>query len=131
MRYLIPYEAIKRAVRTTTAGGEPRVEMSRDDFETIVRLLIQGVDVDEAWYCETYPDIGAAVRSGAVASAKAHFVSDGFFEGRRPYPMAIDEAWYLGQYPDVAEFLREGRLESAQGHFDEDGYREGRLPFAV
>jgi hypothetical protein len=93
--------------------------------------MIRGVDVDEAWYARTYEDIGNAVRDGVLRSAKQHFVDDGYFEGRLPFPIPVDERWYLEQNPDVAESIRKGVVDSAQDHFSKDGYREGRLPFGL
>ena len=78
-----------------------------------------------------YEDIARAVREGSIASAKQHFVDDGYFEGRLPFAVPVNERWYLEQYPDVAESIRKGVVASAEQHFAEDGYREGRLPFAL
>jgi hypothetical protein len=93
--------------------------------------MIRGVDVDEAWYARTYEDIGNAVKNGVLRSARQHFVDDGYFEGRLPFPMLVDERWYLAENPDVAESIRKGVVDSAQDHFNKDGYREGRLPFGL
>jgi hypothetical protein len=93
--------------------------------------LICGIDVDEAWYVRTYEDIGDAIRRGIIKSARQHFVDDGYFEGRLPFPMQVDEKWYLTENPDVAGSLRDGIVQSAQEHFEKDGYREGRLPFGM
>lgn len=131
MKYLPPFELIRRSIEITTIRGELRVNVSYEDFIAILRKMIRGTDVDEAWYARTYEDIGHAVKAGAVGSAKQHFVHDGYFEGRLPYPIQVDEPWYLAQHPDVAESIRQGTVESAQQHFDRDGYREGRLPFAM
>ena len=78
-----------------------------------------------------YEDIGAAIRDGKIASAKEHFVGDGYIEGRKPFEIRVDETWYVQRYPDVVESVRKGVVPSAQQHFDEDGYREGRLPFGM
>jgi hypothetical protein len=49
-------------------------------------LFIPLIAVDETWYCRIYPDVGAAVKCGLVASARDHFIHWGFFEGRCPAP---------------------------------------------
>ncbi|MGE0225715.1 MAG: hypothetical protein AB7S57_20765 [Acetobacteraceae bacterium] len=131
MKYLPPFDLIRRSVEISTVRGELRVNMSYEDFIAILRKMISGVDVDQTWYTTTYEDIGKAIRDGVIRSAKQHFVDDGYFEGRLPFPIRVDEAWYMQQYPDVADSVRKGILRSAQGHFDEDGYREGRLPFGM
>jgi hypothetical protein len=131
VKYVPPFDIIRRSVEVSTIRGELRVSLSYDDFVRILRLMISGIQVNEEWYLLEYPDIALAIRSGKVESAKQHFIDDGFFEGRRPFPMDVDEPWYLQQYPDVAESVRTGVVNSGQQHFAEDGYREGRLPFAL
>jgi hypothetical protein len=131
VKYLPPFELIRRSIEISTVRGELRVNVSYENFVNILRQLIQGIEVDEAWYLRTYEDIGGAIKEGLVASAKQHFVHDGYFEGRMPFPVRVDERWYLSTHTDVAESIRNGTVESAQGHFDKDGYREGRLPFGM
>lgn len=131
MKYLPPFELIRRSIEISTVRGELRVNVSYEAFVTILRTMIRGIDVDEAWYVKTYEDIGGAINEGIVSSAKHHFVNDGYFEGRRPFPITVDETWYLEQNPDVAESIRTGVVVSAQEHFDKDGYSEGRLPFGM
>ncbi len=129
MKYLPPFDLIRRSVEISTVRGELRVSLSYDDFVRVLRLMISGIQVNEEWYLTEYPDIAQAIRDGKVELARQHFIDDGFFEGRRPFPMDVDERWYLQQYPDVAESVRTGVVGSGQQHFVEDGYREGRLPY--
>lgn len=131
MRYVPPFDLIRRSVEISTVKGELRVNVSYEDFIKILKMMISGVEVNEDWYNRSYEDIGKAIRDGGVKSAKQHFVDDGYFEGRLPFPIRVDEKWYLQQYPDVADSVRRGTVASAQVHFEEDGYREGRLPFAM
>ena len=131
MKYLPPFELIRRSIEIQTVRGELQVTVSYENFIDILRTLIRGIDVDEAWYARVYEDIGQAIKNGVVESARKHFVSDGYFEGRLPFPMQVDEKWYLRENSDVAESLRTGIIDSAQEHFDKDGYREGRLPFGM
>lgn len=129
MRYIPPFDLLRRSVEISTVRGELRVSLSYDDFIKLIRLMMAGVEVDEAWYSQQYEDIGRAIRDGQVGSARQHFIDDGYFEGRLPFPINVDTAWYQAQYPDVADSIRSGGVQSPQAHFDEDGYREGRLPF--
>nr|WP_294509936.1 hypothetical protein [uncultured Rhodopila sp.] len=131
MKYLPPFELIRRSIEISTVRGELRVNVSYEDFVKLLKTLIRGIEVDEAWYVRTYEDIGQAIKEGSVRSARQHFVDDGYFEGRRPFPIVIDEKWYLAENPDVAESIRTGIVTSAQEHFDKDGYSEGRLPFGL
>lgn len=131
MNYLPPFELIRRSVDITTVRGELRVNIAYEDFVGLLRMLIRGIDVNEAWYVRTYEDIGKAIRDGVVRSARQHFVDDGYFEGRLPFPIMVDETYYLQQNPDVADSIQSGVVSSAQEHFEKDGYREGRLPFGM
>ena len=131
MKYLPPFDLVRRSVEISTIRGELRVNVSYDEFVRLLKRMIVGTDVDEEWYLKTYEDIAKAVREGLIRSAQHHFVEDGYFEGRLPFPMKVDERWYMNQYPDVADSVRRGEIASAQTHFDEDGYREGRLPFGM
>jgi len=129
VKYIPPFEMIRRLIEVSTVRGELRVNVSYEDFVEIMRTMISGVEVDEVWYARAYEDIGSAVKAGKIRSSKQHFIDDGYFEGRLPFRIPVDERWYLAENPDVAESVRKGVVESAQDHFDRDGYREGRLPF--
>ena len=131
MNYLPPFELIRRSIEISTVRGELRVNVSYENFVGLLRTMIRGIDVNEAWYGRTYEDIGKAINDGIIRSAKQHFINDGYFEGRLPFPMTVDERWYLAENPDVADSIRSGVVASAQEHFDKDGYREGRLPFGM
>lgn len=131
MKYIPPFDMIRRSVEISTVKGELRVSVSYEEFIRILKTMLSGIEVDETWYLQTYDDIARATHEGAVKSVKQHFIDDGYFEGRMPFPIDVDEQWYLQQNPDVAESVRHGMIESAQAHFQDDGYREGRLPFSI
>jgi hypothetical protein len=131
VKYLPPFDLIKRMVEVSTVRGELRVSLAYDDFVKILRMMISGIEVDEGWYLKENGDIAQAIAKGALGSAKQHFVDDGYFEGRRPFPMPVDERFYLEHHADVAESVRKGVVSGAEQHFVEDGYREGRLPFEI
>ncbi|MBS0559482.1 MAG: hypothetical protein JSR21_05455 [Proteobacteria bacterium] len=128
VKYLPPFDLIRRQVEITTVRGALRVSIAYEDFIQIIRILVAETEVDEAWYLSQYPDVAKAVREGKVQSAKQHFVDDGYFEGRLPCQLHVNEAWYLEQNPDVAEGIRQGLFNSATQHFVSDGHREGRRP---
>jgi hypothetical protein len=127
--FLPPFEEIKAFVTFAAVKGELTVSTSYIQFTTLIRVLLQGIEVDEEWYLKQYPDVAEAIHKGVVTSAKEHFLNDGYFEGRIPFLIPVDEAWYLEQNPGVAEYIARGELESAQQHFNDNGYREGRKPF--
>jgi hypothetical protein len=126
--YLPPFEVIKSFLNFAAVNGELTVSATYAQFTTLIRTLLQGIEVDEAWYLSQYPDVADAIRNGVVPSAREHFLFDGYLEGRMPFQIQVDEAWYLEQNPGVAEFIARGELLSAQQHFNDNGYREGRRP---
>lgn len=131
MRYIPPFSAMRKETTTATVRGELRVNLTYESFLGLIRRLLATVEVDETWYLGHYDDIAQAVRKGVLRSGRHHFIDDGYFEGRLPFPIKVDERWYLEQNPDVAKDVQTGRVASGQAHFDADGYREGRLPFPL
>lgn len=132
--YLPPFDLIKRRAANPETNGRQNgdgstVHLSEDEFKEIVKLLLRGVDVDEDWYLTENADVAQAIRDGGFKSARHHFIEEGYFEGRKPYPFRVNEAWYLRTYPDVAESIKTGRASSPQQHFQDHGYAEGRLPW--
>jgi hypothetical protein len=128
VRYLAPFEVIKKLVEISTSGGQLVAAATYEDLIKMIRLLLSAVEVDEEWYLFQYPDVAEAISDGRIESARQHFIGNGYFEGRIPFAISVDDKWYRNEYPDVAESMREGG-PSAQAHFIRDGYREGRLPF--
>jgi hypothetical protein len=131
VKYLPPFEILKSLLTISSVKGELMVSCTYENLVQMLRQVIIGVEVDERWYLERYPDIADAIEQGLVHSARVHFVNDGYFEGRMPFPIHVDERYYLSQNKGVAEYVRKGMLESGQQHFDENGYAEGRLPFGL
>ncbi|HVC59825.1 MAG TPA: hypothetical protein VND19_05610 [Acetobacteraceae bacterium] len=131
MTYLPPFNTIRAKVHVADVQGRLQVNVSHDEFLDLVRAMLSVIEVDEAWYLEKYPDVAEGIKAGKVASARQHFMHNGYFEGRLPFAITVDERWYLTENPGVADYIRAGRLGSGQQHFDHDGYREGRLPFPL
>ena len=87
MKYLPPFELIRRSIEISTVRGELRVNILYENFVTLLRQLIQGIEVDEAWYLKQNPDVADSIRNGSVSSAQEHFERDGYREGRLPFQM--------------------------------------------
>ena len=131
MRYIPPFEYLKSKATTDTVNGQTMVHMSHDELVEMLRSIIINMDMDETWYMQRYPDVAEAVRAGTFKSAKDHFVNNGYFEGRMPFPIKVDERYYLSRYPELAESIRREVIASGQQHFDENGYLEGRRPYDI
>jgi hypothetical protein len=130
--YVVPYAVLLKQIGI---AGElkdgQRIELTQDQLVALVRKLLLSVPVDENWYKTIYQDVEQAIQTGVLKSAKEHFVSSGYFEGRLPSKVVVDEEFYIARYPDVAEGIDEGEINSAQEHFESHGFAEGRLPFKV
>jgi hypothetical protein len=131
VRYLPPFEIIKGMLNLTSARGKTRVDMTYEDLQKIIRILISAVEVDEVFYLSRNPDVADGIRKGGIRSAREHFVDHGYFEGRLPYQIEVDETWYLETHTDLAESLASGMYATAQEHFDGPGYSEGREPYPL
>lgn len=129
MKYLPPFDVVKRCVEMSTSKGQLMATASYANLINMIKLLLSAIDVDEEWYLTNYPDVAEAIAHGHTTSAKQHFIDDGYFEGRIPFAIAVNDEWYLKEYPDVAKSIGNGADMSAQEHFIRDGYKEGRLPF--
>lgn len=117
----------RRLVVPAASGNTVTVE--RHLFGQLMAMAIDSIYLDEKYYCEKYPDVGQMVKSGALASAKEHYLRFGYFENRLPYRILVDEEWYLSTYPDIGAAVDREDFESGQAHFEDSGFREGRLPF--
>jgi hypothetical protein len=113
---------------TNGFGDSHYVELLESKFLDLLHCLLVQVEVDEDFYLFAYRDVQDAVRAGLVPSARAHYISAGYFENRFPRPIRVDEDWYLAEYQDVVEAIRAGIVSSATQHFQRDGFKEGRLP---
>jgi hypothetical protein len=129
VKYLPPFEVIKRSVEISASKGHVTATVSYENLLEMIKCLLSIVDVDEEWYVVQYPDVAQAIGQGKTVSARQHFIDSGYFEGRLPYLIPVDERWYLKSYPDVAAGVRGGAEPSGQAHFLQGGYREGRLPY--
>ncbi len=134
MKYVVPFSFVRQRFvdlgrAGKAAGGNHAGGLSEEMLIELAKLFLMSVDVDEAWYRKTNPDVDEAIIDGVQKSAKEHFVQSGYFEDRLPAELTVDETWYLSQYPDVQQVLKEGIIKSPTQHFHEHGYREGRRPF--
>jgi len=130
-RYIPPFIFVKKNFSMSASDGNIVANIDYDHLLSVVRLLLRGISFDEDWYLSSYPDIAEALAAGHITSAKGHFIEDGYFEGRLPFPLEVDEAWYTQEYPDIGQAIERGEIASATDHFREFGYMEGRIPGAI
>jgi hypothetical protein len=128
LRLPIPFTELKSRFRMVVGRGRLLAEIERDDFLDLVREMLGSVPVDEAWYQAMYPTANESIRYGRAATAAAHYVATGYFEGSLPADVDVDEGWYFARYEHVRNSLAIGSSISPKDHFLRIGYREGCRP---
>jgi hypothetical protein len=95
-------------------------------LKSVLSIAIGALPFDERFYLSTYPDIRNALSAGLIDDPRAHFVEEGYFEGRLGALPDFDEAFYKATYPDVAAAIEKGDVGSAVDHYVGVGAAEGR-----
>ncbi len=128
--YVPPLDSILRSIGLDRASFDAArtVKIPKELFSLLLQVAAASSEFNEAGYLRENPDIAAAVRSGAVEDARAHYIGYGFLEGRLGATPGVDERWYMQTYADVAQAVRQGKVASAQEHYSVMGAAEGRSP---
>ena len=84
---LPPFAKLERALQHALRCDPAIGAFTQDELKEILRPIVQAAAFDEAFYTNFYEDIGDFVKKGLLASGRAHFLSDGYFEGRFPAPL--------------------------------------------
>jgi hypothetical protein len=126
------FNSILRAIGSdlSTLNDSSEVTIPLELLKFLLQTALIASEFNEAGYLAANPDVGVAVQTKAVASARLHYISFGYLEGRTGAMPQVDERWYLATYPDVAEAVRTGQISSATEHFEVIGASEGRSPNA-
>lgn len=82
--------------------------------------------LDADFYLATYPDVRAAVASGAHASALDHYVTAGFYQRRLPF--RFDRIAYVRKHVDAAVAVANGHYAYPLHHYIERGSALGYEP---
>lgn len=108
--------------------GPVQVSVPLTVLKLFIRSALAGAPFDEEFYLRRNPDIEIAWKAGQIADLRQHFIENGYFEGRKAWPIEVDEKWYVGRYKDVALALKDGQVDSAQRHYENAGESEWRAP---
>ncbi|KXX63527.1 hypothetical protein AY586_16500, partial [Marichromatium gracile] len=117
---------------TDTLGADVELLVSTADGAiTLVQTFSSarhpglGIDAtfDAAFYLAANPDVAAAVASGTIADAEAHFLTWGAAEGRAPNA-SWDENAYLTANPEVSAAVDNGEIASGIVHYLGNGARD-------
>jgi hypothetical protein len=131
--YVPHYDAILHAIGTSRKdlNGQTQVEIPLSLFRFLLQIAVTHGEFNLAGYLAANRDIQDAARKGQVPDPKTHYVSFGFFEGRRGATPPVDESWYRRTYSDIAAAVRKGDLSSGSEHFNTIGAEEFRAPSAA
>jgi hypothetical protein len=124
------YSKLTAQCRTRKGPGGDEVVIPESLFKALLLAALESVEVNEHWYLEQNPDVRESVRDGRIASARKHFITQGYVEGRLPHAITVDEEYYADSNPDLREALHKGAIRSLAQHFLETGRFEGRAPSA-
>lgn len=94
-------------------------------FRQMIMAILDNMEIDQERYLKENPDVARALSNGDLKSAKEHFLTNGYFEGRTGWTR-INQDWYRDNYADVKIALRTGELKSAGEHYIQAGRQEGR-----
>lgn len=107
-------------------NGHESVVVNREGFEWLLRQYVASFPVDPEWYCEANNDVEQAVAADQIKDPAAHFVTQGYVEGRSYCPADFDEATYLKNNLDLQESHADGTLTDLKAHYVQYGFAEGR-----
>ncbi|MCI0350838.1 MAG: hypothetical protein L0Z53_15540 [Acidobacteriales bacterium] len=124
------YDAILHALGTSRKDiqNEMDIQIPVTFLKFLLKNVIKNEILNEAGYLAENPDVAAAVKAKRISSGREHYLTTGFFEGRRGALPDVDETWYQKANPDVALAIRKGELRSAKEHFNMIGAEEFRAP---
>lgn len=130
--YLPPFAVILsllgRSPSSPPIADERMVTLPFGILRRLLRDALASAPFNEEHYLNLYADVAAALFRGDIGSAREHFETDGYFEGREGCPEDFDEYWYLDANADVALAVLAGKFVSAHDHYTQTGMFELRGP---
>lgn len=129
-KYFPTVSQISKALKVQNGviAGEKKTLVSLEMLRVLIQLALDGMDFDEKLYLEENPDLATAWKKKEITNLKEHFISTGYFEGRRIPGIKFDERWYLKKYKDVEVALKNGSIKNPRHHYETVGEKEGRAP---
>ena len=127
--FVPPYSLILRYLDAGPKGGSrnDEVTISKQFLDFLLRRLLDQIEFDEQQYLKCNPDVADAIRRNKTLSAREHFITVGYFEGRIG-GTPVHEAWYLSRNPDVAAAKNARKFESGAMQYHSAGALEWREP---
>src|SRR5260370_39786842 len=127
--HILPFQVMHRAFDPASDEQDsPQMMTARVGVRCLLQQVVASMPFDEEGYLANNPDVATAIRRGEGASAREHYIADGYFEGREGAVEPFDEAWYRKRYPDVAHGVKSGQWVSGRHHYRMEGIFEWRSP---
>lgn len=130
MDYLPHISMFLRALRINRErlSSKSKIAVDAKILRQLLQSLAASAPFSEAFYLEQNPDVAEAHARGRIADLRAHFIEQGYLEGRAGSAPPVDEAYYTSIYPDVADAVRRGDVASGAEHYVRSGAAEARIP---
>ena len=132
MEYLPHLDLFLRALRINRErlGSKSKVAVDAKVLRHLLQSLAEAAPFSDDFYLRNNPDIAEAHAAGQIQDLRAHFIEQGYFEGRSGTGPVVSEDYYTSAYPDVADAVRRGDVTSGSEHYLRSGAAEGRVPNA-
>ncbi len=108
-------------------GSFETVRVDRRFLEFFIEEYARLIPFDAGFYARCYADLAEAASRGTVPDLHAHFVANGFREGRLPGPPRFDPVYYLESNPDLVGLHESGGAPALLAHYLRHGRAEGRF----
>lgn len=130
MDYLPHIDQFLRALRVNRErlSSKSKIAIEARLLRQMLQALVSTQPFDAEFYLQHNPDIAEAHAQGQIGDLRAHFVEQGYFEGRCGAPPPVNEAYYTATYRDVAEAITRGDIVSGSEHYVRSGAAEARVP---
>ncbi len=130
MEYLPHIDMFLRALRINRErlASKTKIAVDAKLLRHMLQSLAEAAPFSDEFYLRNNPDVAEAHAAGQIADLRAHFVEQGYFEGRSGAAAMVNEAYYTSTYGDVAEAVRRGDVASGDEHYLRSGAAEGRVP---
>ena len=130
MEYLPHIDMVLRALRINRERltSKSKVAVDAKLLRYMLQSLAEAAPFSAEFYLRNNPDVAEAHAGGQIQDLRAHFVEQGYFEGRSGAGPTVEEGYYASAYPDVAEAVKRGDVASGSEHYLRSGAAEGRIP---
>jgi hypothetical protein len=85
MSFVAPFPLLKDWLDKHAMEGTDIIICTFDDLVDVLRGIVIGVPVDEAFYTDAYPAVAKGLIAMGLETPQSHYYKHGYFEGRSPF----------------------------------------------